>query len=62
LSVDEIEGNLNLTDRHGTVWAIPRWRIIQHVILHGMQHHTELAQLLTAKGQSPGDIDFIFFQ
>jgi hypothetical protein len=23
-----------------------------------MQHHTELAQLPTAKGQSPGDIDF----
>jgi uncharacterized damage-inducible protein DinB len=40
---------------------LPRWRIFQHLVLHGMQHHTELAQLLTAKGQSPGDIDFVFY-
>jgi uncharacterized damage-inducible protein DinB len=62
LSSHEIEGNLDLSDRNGTLWAIPRWRILQHIILHGMQHHTELAQLLTANGQSPGDIDFIFFE
>jgi len=35
---------------------------LQHLILHGMQHHTEIAQLLTLKGQSPGDIDFIFYE
>ena len=26
-----------------------------------MQHHTEIAQLLTSYGQSPGDIDLVFF-
>ena len=41
---------------------MPLWRVLQHLILHGMQHHAELAQLLTAKGQSPGNLDFIFFQ
>lgn len=61
LSAEEIEGDLDLATRRGDVSAIPRWHILQHLVLHGMQHHTELAQLLTAKGQSPGDIDFIFF-
>ena len=62
LSAEEIEGNLDLTDRRGETFPIARWRILQHLVLHGMQHHAELAQLLTAKGQSPGDIDFIFFE
>ena len=62
LSAAEIESDLDLTDRRGRLWPMPRWRILQHVALHGMQHHAELAQLLTANGQSPGDIDFIFYR
>ena len=31
---------------------------MQHVILHGHQHHTEIAQLLTGAGHSPGDVDY----
>jgi uncharacterized damage-inducible protein DinB len=61
LTPAEIEGELRLTDRHGNTSTIPRWRILEHVILHGMQHHSEIAQLLTLKGQSPGDIDFILY-
>lgn len=38
-----------------------RWHLLQQVLLHGMQHHTELAHALTEKGHSPGDLDFIFF-
>lgn len=60
-SAKEIEETIQLTSRRGDVYNIPRWRVMQHVVLHGMQHHAELAQLLTAKSQSPGDIDFIFF-
>jgi uncharacterized damage-inducible protein DinB len=62
LSAAEIEGDVNLTDWQGETSPTPRWRILQHLMFHGMQHHTELAHLLTAKGQSPGDIDFIFFE
>jgi uncharacterized damage-inducible protein DinB len=61
LSAEEIEGNITLTNWRGDSMTLPRWRVMQHVVLHGMQHHAEVAQLLTARGQSPGDLDFIFF-
>lgn len=60
LSPAEIESEVELTSLRGHVILIPRWCVLQHLALHGMQHHAELAQLLTAKGQSPGDIDFIY--
>ncbi len=62
LKPDEIEAVAELTDRRGRTFPVPRWRVIQHVILHGMQHHTELAQLLSEQGYSPGDLDFIFYR
>ena len=55
LSAEAIEGTVTVD------FAVPRWHLLQQVILHGMQHHTELAQALTEQGQSPGDLDFIFF-
>ena len=61
LSAAEIEATVVLTSLRNTQLALPQWRILQHVLFHGMQHHTELAQLLTEKGHSPGDIDFLFF-
>ena len=61
LEAGEFEAEISLTTRRGSIRVFPRWRILQHVVLHGMQHHAELAQMLTAKGQPPGNIDFIFF-
>ena len=61
LSDEEIESEIALTNWRGEPFPISRWVILQHLVLHGMQHQTEVAQLLTARGQSPGDIDFIFF-
>jgi uncharacterized damage-inducible protein DinB len=62
LSEAEIDEVISLINRRGETLTIPRWRVLQHVLLHGMQHHSELAQLLTARDQSPGNIDFIYFQ
>ena len=61
LSEEEVGATVTLPRPGGEQHVIPRWRILQHLILHGMQHAAEVAHLLTLKDQSPGDIDFIFF-
>lgn len=61
LSDNEIEASVSLLNWRGESWTIALWRVLHHLVLHGMQHHAELAQLLTSKGQSPGNIDFIFY-
>jgi hypothetical protein len=30
-------------------------------LIHSVQHRSEAAQILTRLGQSPGNIDFIFY-
>ena len=35
--------------------------ILHHVVLHGMQHRSEMANMLTNFGHSPGNIDFIVY-
>ena len=62
LSDQQIVGNITLTPMRGDDRTFSYWRILQHVVLHGMQHHSEIAYILTVKGQSPGDIDFIFYR
>lgn len=37
------------------------WETMVHLINHGTQHRSEAAALLTAMGQSPGDIDLVVF-
>lgn len=37
------------------------WQAMMHLVLHGMQHRSEAAAILTDVGQSPGDIDFIMY-
>ena len=37
------------------------WQTIVHVVNHGTQHRSEAAAILTAYGQSPGELDFDLF-
>ena len=62
LSEENIQAEIKLKRAGGEERMLLLWRILQHVVMHGMQHHAEIASLLTEKGQSPGNIDFIFFQ
>jgi uncharacterized damage-inducible protein DinB len=41
--------------------ALPRWRFLNHMLFHGMQHQADIAARLTKFGHSPGDLDFIFY-
>lgn len=59
---EAIAADIALTNWRGEPWTMPLWRVLQHVVLHGMQHHAEIAQLLTARRESPGDIDFLFYR
>jgi uncharacterized damage-inducible protein DinB len=59
------EATLFGTFERQTPWglgAFELWKTLQHVILHGMQHHAELARMLTEAGHSPCDIDFLSYQ
>jgi uncharacterized damage-inducible protein DinB len=38
-----------------------RWHIVYHVLNHGSYHRGEVAAALSARGQSPGELDFMIF-
>lgn len=61
LTEADIEAEMQMSAGPDRSFTVARWRVLHHVLLHGMQHLAEVAQLLTNKGQSPGDIDFIFY-
>ncbi len=38
-----------------------RWHLLMQLVTHGTHHRSEAAALLTTYGQSPGNLDFLFF-
>ena len=61
LSDDDFSHPVEVQDRQGNLSSETPWQMLMHIILHSMQHRTEAAALLTDYGQSPGDLDFIFY-
>lgn len=51
----------SLINYRGDTIQIHLWHALQQVLMHGMQHHSELARVLTEKGHSPGNIDVMFY-
>jgi uncharacterized damage-inducible protein DinB len=61
LSEADLQGEVTIKTLRGHARTFPLWKILVHLMLHGMQHHSELSQLLSTHGLSPGNIDFIFY-
>jgi uncharacterized damage-inducible protein DinB len=47
--------------RPDRVLVAERWQFVVHLVLHNMQHRSELAQALTLLGHSPGEIGLTAF-
>lgn len=61
LSEDDFTATLARKNPDGTERRFIRWQVLIHILYHSAQHRSEVAELLTRYGQSPGDTDFIFF-
>lgn len=62
LTDEKIESTFERVNMRGEKQTALVWKALHQVLFHGMQHHSELAVLLTNAGHSPGNIDFIFYE
>jgi uncharacterized damage-inducible protein DinB len=61
LKGSDLEKDLDYADTRGNPFQQELIGILTHIVFHGMQHRSELAQLLTEAGHPPGDIDYLFW-
>ena len=61
LSDSDMQGDIRYATQNGIPFATPLWHILTHLITHGMQHNSEVAQMLTDFGHSPCYIDLIVY-
>jgi uncharacterized damage-inducible protein DinB len=61
LTAEQIDEEVRILAGPGRALSIARWKVLHHVLFHGMQHHAEIAHILSEKGQVVGDIDFFFY-
>ena len=61
LSSGDLRGGVSYTNTRGLTFTTPLWQILAHVVNHGTQFRGEAGVLLTRYGQSPGDLDLIYY-
>lgn len=55
-------GALDDADMNAEVFeGRPLWQFLTHVVNHATQHRSEAAMVLTHWGQSPGDLDLVYY-
>jgi uncharacterized damage-inducible protein DinB len=60
--LDRMIGYRTIITLPSVTGSLPLWRLLTHVAIHSVQHRTEAAMMLTALGQSPGNLDIVFFR
>lgn len=58
---EKLNSHFLYTATDGSPYERILWHTMLHLVNHGTQHRSEAAALLTDFGQSPGDIDFVYF-
>ena len=61
LTEERLAETLHYKTSKGVPMEDTLWRLVMHVIVHGAQHRSEAAMLLTEYRRSPGDLDLIIY-
>ena len=61
LSDSDVMADYTVRRRGADPMPMPTWQVLAHVANHGTQHRSEAAEMLTAIGRSPGELDLIFY-
>ena len=62
LTDERLEERLAYQDSAGNAYERAQWQLMLHVANHGSYHRAETAMALTAMGQNPGDLDYLYFE
>jgi uncharacterized damage-inducible protein DinB len=61
LNNSDLQSSIEYKTTKGAVYKNILWQLIMHLFNHGTHHRSEIAEILTRYGHSPGDIDFIIY-
>lgn len=61
LSEEDFLRQVTHTTSRGEVFTNRLWQIFAHLFNHATQHRSEAAEVLTEYGQSPGNLDLIWY-